>query len=661
MNFPSELSLLFLFTQNDYASIIVDALSNAFHCRVHFDVALNMDQYEKLMNRHPFDIVLVEIKDGCDPLKIREYFNAAYPYIVMVFVCDLTNKQIAFDLLEFGITDVIFIEDVELIPFTVARAMSAAGKEAEKRKLEEELQKTLRSLNEAQKIAQIGSWEYDLEKNQLIWSDELYRMLGIKPGNADLRRGLFLDLLTPEEKDRVNSEIDRGIEEKNGFSVEFSMYGMDGVFRTVRSDGRAVRNTGGECVMMRGIMQDITAQKEAEAALNRNLYLLRAIMEGADDPILIKDEEGKILLANTAAVRAMNAPGLEMLYEKGQAYFIGDEYYNDIIKIEKRIMAADKPEQVEVLLPSKKGLRTYLSNKSPWHDETGSVTGIIIVSRDITERKEMELKLKTQAEKLDAKNRQILNYIINITHDFKTPISILIFSLEMVESIIEKNEELREELKEYIEILKQNAFRISKLVGNFLDINLIESGFLQPAFIHIDIVNLLYRFYYILKPFAKRKKVRLKFETAIKIKIFKTDIYFLERIVMSLVSNALKHTSKGNFLHIFFNDQGKTVVISVKDNGKSISQKSKDIFNNGTKPEKNIFAYPKEDYPIELIIAKDFTQILGGQIRYAEPVSGGNEFFIELPMLKADESKQFDHFNSMDMYRRMQIEFSDVL
>jgi PAS domain S-box-containing protein len=135
------------------------------------------------------------------------------------------------------------------------------------------------SLAESQKLAHIGSWEWDMASDRVRWSDELYRILGVEPGSADVSYELYLSSVHPDDRDLVTETIERADAENAPFAFEHRVLLADGGVRWIFSRGRVDTDESGRPIRMRGTAQDITERKLYEAELHRLNAELHARLE----------------------------------------------------------------------------------------------------------------------------------------------------------------------------------------------------------------------------------------------------------------------------------------------------------------------------------------------------------------------------------------------
>jgi PAS domain S-box-containing protein len=157
---------------------------------------------------------------------------------------------------------------------TTSEALRRAHEELDERRItEKELRESRSNLAEAQHIAHVGNWYWDIKSNQFHWSDELYHIFGILPG-AELDYFRFLDAIHPEDRDWVKTILDTSIREKKPFHIEHRLIRADGAVRYVQRNAGVILDEKGEPVRMIGIVQDVTDRRLAEEKiLNLNLDL----------------------------------------------------------------------------------------------------------------------------------------------------------------------------------------------------------------------------------------------------------------------------------------------------------------------------------------------------------------------------------------------------
>jgi PAS domain S-box-containing protein len=144
----------------------------------------------------------------------------------------------------------------------------------------------------------------------------------------------------------------------------------------------------------RRVAERTAALERANAALHESLALLRGVAESTPDLIVVKDESGRVVMANPAQVKAIGKPECEIIGRTEREFMSTEDLASRIIDNDRRVMSSGRVERVEEVIPTPDGPRTYLATKSPLRDVRGSVIGVIGVATDISERKRMENELR---------------------------------------------------------------------------------------------------------------------------------------------------------------------------------------------------------------------------------------------------------------------------
>jgi PAS domain S-box-containing protein len=139
----------------------------------------------------------------------------------------------------------------------------------ERVRAEEERRRSETLLREMERIAHIGSWEWNLETGALWWSDELYLVYGVDPHSGPLTFERFADLVHPDDRDMVRSVVTDTLREGETFAFDHRIIRPDGEVRSLHGRGRVLRDESGRPVRMVGSGQDITERKQVEEALRR--------------------------------------------------------------------------------------------------------------------------------------------------------------------------------------------------------------------------------------------------------------------------------------------------------------------------------------------------------------------------------------------------------
>ena len=154
-----------------------------------------------------------------------------------------------------------------------------------------------RSLAEAQKMAHIGDWEWNIVTGEMRWSDETYRIFGFKPKEFEITYNSFLSHVYSDDREYVDNAFKRALNGER-YSIEFRIVLADGVERIVHEEGKVAFDKKNTPIRMMGTIQDITERKQTEKALNESETRLRRFYESGMVGVLYYNLDGSITEAN---------------------------------------------------------------------------------------------------------------------------------------------------------------------------------------------------------------------------------------------------------------------------------------------------------------------------------------------------------------------------
>src|SRR5215471_13533060 len=173
----------------------------------------------------------------------------------------------------------------------------------ERRQVEEALKRSEARLNEAQRIAHVGSWTWDVESNTVTWSDEMFRVYGLRPGQFAATYEAFLERVLPEDRPISSDVIGRALKEGRDFEYEHRIVLPTGEVRTVHARGRVVCDASGRVVQMSGTGQDVTERKKNEQVLAEREQSLDTLLDSIGEGVIACDVEGRVTRMNPVAER----------------------------------------------------------------------------------------------------------------------------------------------------------------------------------------------------------------------------------------------------------------------------------------------------------------------------------------------------------------------
>jgi len=201
---------------------------------------------------------------------------------------------------------------------------------AEKDEAGESLAQTAARLHEAQSLAHVGSWEWELETGRVVWSDELYRICGLAPHSVPVDLAFFLSRIHAHDRDRIARAMKTARETGRPFAFEHRVVLPDGSVRVVRGHGRVVLGDAGSRARVLGTAQDVTEQRHAESLrddiLSTVSHELRTPLASVLGYAMILQERGSNL--GRSAVEGM----LEQIVEQARRI---DRLLSDLVDVDR--------------------------------------------------------------------------------------------------------------------------------------------------------------------------------------------------------------------------------------------------------------------------------------------------------------------------------------
>jgi diguanylate cyclase (GGDEF)-like protein/PAS domain S-box-containing protein len=264
---------------------------------------------------------------------------------------------------------------------------------------DERLRRSEAQLAEAQRLAALGSWEWDLVSSEVTWSPELYRILGRDPDRFPASYELYFDSIHPSDRPQATAAIEETLARGLALDYECRVLRPGGVERVIHARGRAVGDDSGNPVRVVGTVQDITGVAQARQRLEQANRRNEALLESAADGIYGLDLDGRITFVNPAATALTGYPVEETLGRRPHELVHhtredGTPYPSEDCSCTGWLEHC-VPRTVcdEVFWRSDQTSFPVEYTTTPISDRD-TITGWLVVFRDITERRRIESELE---------------------------------------------------------------------------------------------------------------------------------------------------------------------------------------------------------------------------------------------------------------------------
>ncbi|SQC06733.1 sensory box histidine kinase/response regulator [Clostridium perfringens] len=402
-----------------------------------------------------------------------------------------------------------------------------------------------------------------------------------------------------------------------------------------------------------GIAENIFYKRAIEYGVNKNDEMFFEIFNYLDDVVIIKEGE-KTIYVNNAFEKLYGLNCKDLYRENSMIVKLDrihpkDRYKFNNIDFKKFFMAEAR------IIRADNEVRNVLFRANSIKNENGESIRRIIIINDITNN----IEKGNEMEKLR------MEFFANISHEFKTPVNLIYSALQLLELKLKNNRDRDGDIYiNYIKMAKQNVFRLLKLINNLIDSTKLEAGFFNVNIKNHDIVSCVEDITMSICNFAEKNKISITFDTEEEEKIIAFDFNHLERILLNVLSNAIKFNRENGNIDVYISFDDKYANISIKDTGIGIQKDKIDLLFHRFKKINNRLTKVNEGSGIGLYIAKELVKINGGDMIVNSELGEGTEFIIKLP-IKKNESKVLDEIaltsceieNREELYK---VELSDI-
>ena len=359
--------------------------------------------------------------------------------------------------------------------------------------------------------------------------------------------------------------------------------------------------------------------------------LLQTLPEGI---VIVNPTTKKHIYRNEASIRMLKTIGLEKLNESIKTYLKEENYGNF------RRFTIDKLNNVDISLAIVK------------REEEGS---LIVVFR-MLDCEFKSTQLEKELNRIKEKNKFKTEFLSNVAYDIKKPINKI---FETNNNLIEnKGKYNSENINNHTRLVKQNCYRLIRLLSNVEYVSRIDNGTCTLELRKCDIVKLLENIVKISKTYTDKKGIDISFKSEVNKKILSLDIDKVEKIILNILSNAIKFTDTGGKIDINLYMHNEQVCISIKDTGIGIPKdKTEVIFENFEQLDTTL-SRGCEGTGMGLSVVKKLANLNNIKINVESELNKGSEFIITLPNNIVSKNIKLQDKFAQD--EKIDIEFSDI-
>ena len=483
--------------------------------------------------------------------------------------------------------------------------------------VEERLRRSEALLAEAQEIAGLGSWEWDVVTDDVLWSAGMYRLLGVDSATTPTYETYFT-LVHPADRAQLHALAQDGLEDPAPKLQTHRVVRPDGVERITEARARAIVDDAGNVVRLIGTVQDVTETVCARQRLDRVSRNNEALLKSAADGICGLSADGTVTFANPAALRLTGHDIEEMQGRDLHATFQhsrsdGSPYARKDSPILQSLRDGEVHRCDRDVFWRMDGTSFPVEYTSTPLLEEGRITGAVVIFKDISERREVE-RVKDELMSI-------------VSHELRTPLASIRGSLGLLES--GTLHAAPEKAQRMIEIAVQNTDRVVRLIEDILEVDNISTGSITLYTGSCDAAHLVQHAAAGLKTMADAANVTLMTRTQ-PLTIL-ADADRIGQTLTNLVSNAIKFSEPGMTVAVDMKARDGDVLFEITDEGPGIPpHKLEAIFDRFEQVDASD-SRQKGGSGLGLTICRAIVELHGGRIWAESPAGGGATFSFTLP------------------------------
>jgi len=506
------------------------------------------------------------------------------------------------------------LKDQEMLVFVSDNITSAI----ETKQAEESIKNSHDMLKESQRMTHLGSFEWDILNDKVIWSEELYRIFGIKPDQFKATLHSFYKLVHPEDLEFVKKTIKEGFKKKEPYAMTFRIVLPNDDERILRANGQLRFDDRGKPIKSIGTVLDVTESKKIEKILYENEELLKAIIDSTGDGILVVNKAGKVIHTNDMFSEIWKIPPQLLKLkddDKLLNYVLSQLKDPDHFLSKVRDLYQSTKEDLDVIYFKNGRIIERFSKPLIFANK---LEGRVWSFRDITKRKKAEEDLKT-------KNQELELFMYKASHNFKGPAASIRGLVDLTKRGVEDHR-----TKKYLDLIEDSTLSLERTLDSLLEVIKVKQGHIKVQ--KIDFKEILEEIINSLKYLSGFDKIKLMTSITVKTKFY-SDKNLILCIFQNIIENAVKYRNykRNSFIQISVEDFEKRFLkIEISDNGlgipKDLIQEIFTMFFRANEFSKGV--------GLGLYLVKNALDKLGGTIKVNSIIRQKTTFTILMPNLK---------------------------
>jgi len=506
----------------------------------------------------------------------------------------------------------------------------------------EERDRAQRELNDILTASPVVSLRYDVAKRVFSYaSPNIERLLGISAAEAMADPAAVVARFHPDDSRLLRDAFVGGKgqgDDRVSMILRFRQDPASQDWREAEAVYALETRPDGFPIVVGSYLIDVSDRHAAERAAEERRFMLESIFHASPDTIVVRDATGRVAMASTTLrevieIGAEESVAADQLIEEAYRYGrLRRQERTAIDQLVARGMAGEQDLAPVVTTGrtsrSQGGFRTFETRARPIFDHLGNVTGTVTVSRDVTDRVNLEQSLRRASVAAEKASEAKSQFLSRMSHELRTPLNAILGFAQLLEL-----DELAEDQATSVDQIQRAGRHLLSLINEVLDIARIEAGQLSISAQAVRVGDVLEEVTTLLSPMAEAAAVHMMVERHHHDELdlyVRADRQRLLQVLLNLGSNAVKYNEAGGTIAFRTTPvEGGGVRFSVHDTGPGIPHEQQDML---FVPFSRLGAERSavEGTGVGLALSKQLVEVMGGTIGVESAPGHGSTFWVEL-------------------------------
>lgn len=593
--------------------------------RVEIDRVYARDAFIERLQSQAYDLILADFRlPGFDGFAALDLARQRAPDTPFVFLSGAMGEEVAIEALKNGATDYVLKQRLAKLPGAITRALAEAHERTERKEAQRRLAQSAADLKEAQRIARLGSWTWNVATDCISASDEFWRLFGVDHPESMQTFASHRATFYPESWDTLNSAIHNGAG-TGTYEVDIpAMRGTERIWLTARGE---VSTHDGKVTLVRSTVQDITERMRTEELLRQNnatTALLRAAVESANDAVMITepglDKPGpRIEYVNEAFTR-MTGYTIGEVLGKTPRILQGDKTDRDLMNRLREDLTTRREFMGETTNYRKDGTPYVVEWRiTAVRDERGEVQRWVAVQRDVTERRLADEVAREADRRKD-------EFIATLAHELRNPLAPIRNGMTILRL------DGTGAPSEVLNMMDRQLSHLVRLVDDLLDVSRVISGKVVLKREVCSIRSVIEAAVETSLPLIAASNHRLAVSLPEEILLADVDPTRIAQVVSNLLNNSAKYTPEAGNIELKVTADDTSVIVRVRDEGIGIpTEMLPKVFDLFTQVGRSLDR-SQGGLGVGLSLVKRLVELHGGRIEaFSHGPGAGSTFTLWLP------------------------------